>query len=206
MLSQSIHIMTLFLCSACLLTDKSDEIVIDADGDGYVWPYDCNDQQPSVHPNALELCNEIDDDCDGAIDDADASLDPTSTTAFYRDADNDGYGDVLIPQYQCFPENGFVSTNTDCDDQNPDINPSAIELCNEIDDDCDALIDNVVGHVNPWYQDADGDGLVLENPFTLDVMVKPVGLTISRIAMISMPQFIPMQSKCAMKMMMIATG
>src|SRR5262249_36534020 len=42
--------------------------MVDADGDGFDAQYDCDDTKASVHPFALELCNGIDDDCDGLID------------------------------------------------------------------------------------------------------------------------------------------
>jgi formylglycine-generating enzyme required for sulfatase activity len=57
----------------------------DLDGDGYgvgcaAGP-DCNDQDPTVHPHATEVCNYRDDDCNGIVDDAKAcavpKLDPS---------------------------------------------------------------------------------------------------------------------------------
>jgi hypothetical protein len=42
----------------------------DADGDGVKWCDDCNDSDPNVHPGAPEVCgNQVDDDCNGVVDD-----------------------------------------------------------------------------------------------------------------------------------------
>ncbi len=40
----------------------------DLDGDGFVDGDDCNDDDPAVNPDAIEACNAVDDNCDGAID------------------------------------------------------------------------------------------------------------------------------------------
>ena len=40
----------------------------DGDDDGYAPPQDCNDANPAVHPGAVEVCNGVDDDCDGQVD------------------------------------------------------------------------------------------------------------------------------------------
>ena len=42
----------------------------DCDSDGFTYPTDCNDRAPNVYPGAPELCNGIDNDCDGIPDDS----------------------------------------------------------------------------------------------------------------------------------------
>jgi len=95
---------------------------------------DCNDTNPDIHPGAEEICNEIDDDCDGQVDEG-------VTTTFYADKDGDGYGDAQSPIEACEAPPGYVADNTDCNDTNPDIHPGAEEICNKIDDDCDGQVD-----------------------------------------------------------------
>jgi hypothetical protein len=75
---------------------------------------------------------------------------------YYRDADEDGYGDANDSTQVCSPPSGYVTDNTDCDDSDASINPGASEVCNSIDDDCDGQIDESVGDF--YYRDADGDG------------------------------------------------
>ena len=58
----------------------------DADGDGYMVNIDCDDTNASVHPNAKELCDGLDNDCDNFTDE-----DATSSGLYVND-DNDGYG------------------------------------------------------------------------------------------------------------------
>ncbi len=60
---------------------------------------------------------------------------------FYKDFDNDGYGNKSIFQEACSAPNGYVSDNTDCNDRNANVNPGETEICNGIDDDCDGQID-----------------------------------------------------------------
>jgi len=96
----------------------------DADGDG--WPnanttlcnpggmlaLDCNDNDPTVFPGAPDKCgNGIAENC-------------TADVACANDADGDGY-----------------PASVDCNDQNRNIHPWAVELCNGVDDDCDGFID-----------------------------------------------------------------
>jgi hypothetical protein len=120
---------------------------------------DCDDTDPSVSPAATEICNGIDDDCDGATDDADDSVSDQQT--WYADADADGYGDPATTTDACGQPSGTVSDATDCDDDDPSVNPAATELCNGIDDDCDGATDDAddsVSDQQTWYADADSDG------------------------------------------------
>ena len=65
-------------------------------------------------PNATEVCDSIDNDCDGAIDDNDGSV--TGQSTFYRDADGDGYGTSSTTTQSCASVGGYVSNASDCDD------------------------------------------------------------------------------------------
>jgi hypothetical protein len=120
---------------------------------------DCNDNNANINPTASEVCNGIDDDCDGLTDDNDPSL--VGGTTYYRDNDLDGFGDPNVTILSCMPPIGYVANNSDCNDNDININPTAIEICNGLDDDCDGLIDDNdpgVSGLSTWYLDADGDG------------------------------------------------
>ena len=114
---------------------------------------DCDDGSASVSPNATEVCDAIDNDCDGQIDEG-------VTLSFYADADGDGFGDAAVTATGCYPPVGFVYDNSDCNDANATMNPDATEVCNGIDDDCDGNTDASDGDLTviSWYPDADGDG------------------------------------------------
>jgi hypothetical protein len=142
------------LATAC--GDKDDPIPddtgiasTDADGDGYSSDEDCDDGDPAIHPGADEVCDEVDNDCDGEVDeDVDAP--------WYPDLDGDGYGDEAAVVQACEQPSGYIAQGEDCDDDDPEIHPGADERCNDIDDDCDGEVDE--DPVSTWYADADGDG------------------------------------------------
>ncbi|MBT5807844.1 hypothetical protein HOI18_01050 [Candidatus Uhrbacteria bacterium] len=119
-------------------------------------PGDCDDLDATINPLGTEVCDDVDNDCDGVIDNG-------LTQPWYRDADEDGYGDAAEEVETCFEPDGYVSVPTDCDDSDAEINPNADEVCDGIDNDCDLLIDDDDGDVDPgtqstWYRDGDGDG------------------------------------------------
>ena len=124
---------------------------------------DCDDGSAAINPAAAEVCNTIDDDCDGDIDDADSSVDASTGSTFYADADSDGHGDATAPTLACAQPAGTVTDATDCDDSNTAVNPAAAEVCNRIDDDCDGDIDDADSSVDTstggtFYADTDSDG------------------------------------------------
>ncbi len=115
---------------------------------------DCDDAAAAVNPGATEACNDIDDDCDGSIDEAGA----TGEQTWYTDGDGDGYGSTVVAT-QCDAPTGAVSTDGDCDDGAASVNPGAAEACNSVDDDCDGAVDEAgASGESTWYADADGDG------------------------------------------------
>ena len=100
---------------------------------------DCNDGNGAVHPGATEICgNSVDDNCNGSVDEG------CTVYTFYQDLDLDGYGNPNVSSTSSTPTppTGYVTVAGDCNDGNGAINPSAAEICNGLDDNCDGTIDN----------------------------------------------------------------
>jgi hypothetical protein len=152
--------------------DTPSTFYLDGDGDGYGLEDDsteacaapsgyaeaagdCDDADATVNPGAEELCNELDDDCDGAVDD-----EPTDGTVYYDDLDGDGYGSDASERSLCEASSGLVTVAGDCDDSSAEIHPEAEEICDGVDNDCDGLTDGDDDDVPTqiWYRDDDGDG------------------------------------------------
>ncbi|MBC8045184.1 MAG: T9SS type A sorting domain-containing protein [Fimbriimonadaceae bacterium] len=113
---------------------------IDNDGDGYDVFSDCDDDDAAVNPAAAEICNSIDDDCDGLEDGDDPSV--TGVPTWYQDSDDDTYGNPSVFIVSCnMPGGGPVLNGDDCDDDDAAVNPAAVEICNSIDDNCDGNTD-----------------------------------------------------------------
>ena len=139
-------------------TNGCERFYLDVDGDGHgvpenykclceatgnyrsLSPLDCDDNNPYAWIGNVEACDGYDNTCDGIVD-PEGSQD---CRYYFKDDDNDGYGDHYQPgKCLCAPNDVYVTeTMGDCDDSNPNINPSMPELCNGLDDDCNGVIDD----------------------------------------------------------------
>ncbi len=124
---------------------------IDQDGDGFPESEDCDDTSATIYPGATESCNELDDDCDGEVDES-------AGGTWYADADGDGYGDPETTAEDCSGGDGWIAEAGDCDDSDPYTNPEGTELCDGYDNDCDGEADEDAADAVTMYLDADGDG------------------------------------------------
>ena len=114
---------------------------------------DCDDTSAAVNPNAAEICDGLDNNCDGTTDPPGLS----TCVVYFLDSDVDGYG-TSQAQVKCLcGPSGLWSTTTpgDCNDTDKAIHPGATEVCNNKDDNCDGTVDNGAGTI--YYADGDGD-------------------------------------------------
>ncbi len=126
----------------------------DADGDRYPACLECDDGDATAYPGAEEICDGVDDDCDGEIDD-----EASDAATWYIDYDTDGYGSDRYSVLSCDQPEGYVDNAEDCNDQNDDAFPGADEVCDGDDTDCDGEIDeDSAVDASTWYLDGDGDG------------------------------------------------
>ena len=143
----------------------------DADADGYgqdsdklclgapSYPYtafvggDCNDKNPNVKPGAAEVCNDVDDNCDGSTDPAGSG----GCANRYPDEDKDTYGANVASSCTCKAAGTLTATKSgDCNDEDKAINPGVTEVCNDVDDNCNNQVDE--GVKLTFYKDNDQDG------------------------------------------------
>jgi hypothetical protein len=126
---------------------------VDDDGDSFtICQGDCDDTNLQVYPEAPQICDGINNDCN----------DPNWPNLPSEELDDDG--------------DSYSACEGDCDESNPLIHPGANEVCNGVDDNCNMLIDddglgedsdgdsihnacdNCPGTVNVSQVDTDGDG------------------------------------------------
>ncbi len=121
--------------------------------DGYVGNnFDCNDNDANIHPDAQEVCDAIDNNCNGMNNEG------LTRFTYYFDNDGDSYGDLNIALDTCIavPPVDFVTNADDCNDEDANIRPGVVEICDGMDNDCNGFTDDGLP-LNIYYLDSDGD-------------------------------------------------
>lgn len=156
-------------CSGNCLADQDGDGVCDQlEVLGCTDPLACNyndlatDNDGSCIAPQTEICNQLDDDCDGQVDNG------IQYSNYYLDNDGDGFGDVFV-QNTCLPVTNanWVLNSGDCQDNNPNVYPTQLESCNSADDNCNGIIDEgvspgsvqAVSVVTNAYPTCSGNGL-----------------------------------------------
>ena len=111
---------------------------------------DCNDADSTIYPNASEICDGIDNNCNGQTDEG-------LTTDYYLDNDHDGYGLGNPIPFCSNPGIGYAMIDGDCNDQDSLTYPGAPEICDGLDNNCNNQADEGLPFTN-YYLDGDGDG------------------------------------------------
>ncbi len=135
---------------------------------------DCDDGDDAVNPDATEVCDDIDNDCDEVVDEDDAA----DATPWYADVDEDHHGDPDVVWVACDAPAGYIADDTDCDDGDDAVHPGAAEYCDGVDLDCDSLVDQGDSlDAGTWHVDADHDGY--GSDATVHACVQPAGTVIA---------------------------
>ncbi|MEO0322873.1 MAG: putative metal-binding motif-containing protein [Myxococcota bacterium] len=154
------------ICDDANLDEDCDVTTVgmeDRDGDGFVSARccnagpeglrcgpDCGDQRRDVRPGFIEVCDEVDNDCDGMLDEG------VSVEAFV-DADGDLHGaEGSAPVPVCPGRRGFACVADDCDDAEITVHGAQLEITDGLDNDCDGAVDEGATALR-WYADLDDD-------------------------------------------------
>jgi Leucine-rich repeat (LRR) protein len=122
---------------------------------------DCDDEDSSINPGVLEICDDgIDNNC---VNGTDEGCSGDNRQYWFVDADGDGYGDPTVWEYTNNPSPGYVTDSNDCNDQVAAINPGVSEICSLT----DLTDENCSGTANDgcqtWWEDTDGDSYTTGN-------------------------------------------
>ena len=147
-------------CDGSVDEDVATVFYADADDDGYGGATtieacelpagfvtngdDCDDLDPAVNPGATEVCDDADNDCDGAVDSDDDDVDLATASTWYIDEDGDGYGVPGDELEACSAPAGRADNADDCDDTDPALHPETV-----------------------WYPDSDADGFGRDSDATV---------------------------------------
>lgn len=147
------------------------------DPDGYVKiAGDCADNNSHVNPGVKEVCDGVDNNCDGEVDEGFERI------MYYLDADGDGYGDANQMLLACVAPPNYTINNEDCQDSDASVFPTAVEICDGQDNDCDGLVDEggcrlVLEHGNLKRVGEEWEKVYLENDYESMVVIANVILS-----------------------------
>ena len=124
---------------------------------------DCDDNNRDTYPNAAEIYDSLDNDCDSIVDEGTIGSDDDGDTFSENDLDCDDTDEDTYPGAPESPDykdndcdgtidenttlsdddgDGYAEVNNDCNDLDDEISPSAVEICDSIDNDCNGLVDD----------------------------------------------------------------
>lgn len=149
--------------------DAPNDAWVDFDGDGVPNGTDCDIYEPKAWTNAPELCDGIDNNCNGTVDEE---------MVLYTDIDLDGYGDALSSVRNPGCEvvlAGLSVLSGDCDDGDAAIHPGVVDTCDSVDQDCDGIKDETDVL---WVTDADTDGFGAVPQFPESCDAPPEGIAL----------------------------
>jgi len=124
-------VLLFFIFVSCDATPKDTTSVVvetpelDADGDGFISSEDCDDLDPHINAGATEVCDGLDNNCNGDIDEG-------VLNTYYLDSDGDGFGNTELTIQACEPPQDYVVVAHDCDDSDSEKYPGSETLCDDL--------------------------------------------------------------------------